>query len=138
MMPQSSNHRGSVVSPRSEPWHSSTPQQTPYHAIMPPSTPPTSPKRQEYDTIRRMRFFDAFDRKKKSTSLGSVCRRPQISIPTSTARTWLKKRETLGSPALRRTRKIGSTTGPKPLISAAILATITDQLNPIHTKSYED
>ena len=105
---------------------------------MPPSTPPTSPKRQEYDTIRRVRFFNAFDRKKKSTSLGLVCRRPKINIPTSTARTWLKKREILGSPALRRTRRTGSRIGPKPLVSAAILETITDQENPIHEKSYEE
>jgi hypothetical protein len=105
---------------------------------MPPSTPPSSPKRQEYNTIRRMRFFDAYDRKPNSASLGSICRQPQIDIPTSTARTWLKKREIIGSPALRRTRRLGSRLGPKPLVSASVLETITDQTNPIHEKHYSE
>jgi hypothetical protein len=105
---------------------------------MPPSTPPRKTARREYDTIKRGRFFNAFDSKAPSTSLGEICRRPEIDIPPSTARTWIRTREILGSPALRRTRRIAAIPGPKPLVSASDLETITDQENPIHEKSYKD
>lgn len=66
------------------------------------------------------------------------CQQPNIHVPPSTARTWLRKREILGSPALRRTRKIAARSGPKSVVSASVLETITDQENPIHEKSYEE
>jgi hypothetical protein len=78
------------------------------HSIIAPSTPPESPQWREYDTIKRSRFFDAFDSKENSTSLGEIARLLEISIPPSTARTWLKKREILGDQARRRTRKTSS------------------------------
>jgi hypothetical protein len=93
---------------------------------MPPSTPPRKTSRREYDTIKRGRFFNAFDSKAPSTSLGEICRRPEIDIPPSTARIWIRIREILGSPALRRTRRIAAIPGPKPLVSASDLETITD------------
>jgi hypothetical protein len=105
---------------------------------MAPPTPSRKTLRHEYDTIKRCRFFNVFDTKAPSTSLREICRRPDISIPPPTARSWLKKREILGSPALRRTRRIGSKPGTKPLVSAAVIEIITDQKNPIHEKSYTE
>jgi hypothetical protein len=63
---------------------------------MAPTTPPQSPKWREHNTVKRCRFFDAYDFKENATSLGEICRIPEINIPPSTARTWLKKRENLG------------------------------------------
>jgi hypothetical protein len=108
------------------------------HRIMDPTTPPQSPKRQEFNTIKRGHFFDAYDRKQKNTSLRSICRRPRINIPPSTARRWLTQRDTLGSPALRRTRKLASRLGRKSEVSASVLSTITDLENPIHKKLYKE
>jgi hypothetical protein len=105
---------------------------------MKPTTPPQSPKRAEYNTITRTRFFDAFDSKLNTESLRQIARRPDINIPPSTARTWLAKREKIGSPARRRTRRRSSILGRKSLVSASVLETITDQDNPIHEKSYKD
>ncbi|KAF2433287.1 hypothetical protein EJ08DRAFT_647349, partial [Tothia fuscella] len=79
---------------------------------MAPTTPPSSPKRSEY-SIDKCRFFDAYDRKKSATSLGQICRRRDIDIKPSTARTWLKKREILGYGARRRTRKLSNRLGRK-------------------------
>ncbi|KAF2415484.1 hypothetical protein EJ08DRAFT_711131 [Tothia fuscella] len=103
---------------------------------MAPTTPPSSPKRTEYTTIDKCRFFDAYDRKKSATSLGQICRRRDIDIKPSTARTWLKKREILGSGARRRTRKLSNRLGRKSTVSESVLDTITDQDNPIHEELY--
>jgi transposase len=50
----------------------------------------------------------------------------------------LKKREQLGSPARRGTRRIGSPLGRKSCVSEAILERITNLDDPIHEKSYQD
>jgi hypothetical protein len=52
---------------------------------MPPPRTPIKPKRREYSTICRARFVDAYFKKQKCTSLGQICRRNGIEIPTSTA-----------------------------------------------------
>ena len=65
-------------------------------SIMAPTTPKKRiPKtgRREYDTIKRNRFFSAFDSASDGTTPGDIARRPDIDIPPSTARTWLAKRD---------------------------------------------
>ena len=102
-----------------------------------PHTPPRSPKRHEYDTIRRSRFYNAFDSKQKGDSLRQICKNPQINIPTSTGRLWLTQREQLGEQAFRRTRKISTRLGRKYRVSEATLAPLLDENNPLNTKPYE-
>src|ERR1700749_359183 len=72
---------------------------------MPPSTPCNSPKRQEHDTTRRARFFEAWDSKKNGAGVGTVCQKLDFHLPPSTARDWIRQRDIQGSKALRRTRK---------------------------------
>ena len=72
---------------------------------MTPSTPLNSPKRQEYDTTRRARFFHAFDLKGKDVGLAKLCQTLDFKLPLSTARRWIKERDIQGSLAFRRTRK---------------------------------
>jgi hypothetical protein len=105
---------------------------------MEPTTPPKSPKRAEYNTITRTRFFDTFDNKESTTSLRQITLQPDINVPPSTARRWLSLREKIGSPAHRQTRKRLSILGRKSLVSASVLETVTNQDDPIHNKSYED
>jgi hypothetical protein len=60
------------------------------HHIMAPTTPKkTVPKaeRREYDTLKRNRFFNAFDSKQNGQTPGDIARLPKINIPPSTART---------------------------------------------------
>ena len=106
--------------------------------IMAPSTPPGTPASYEYDTIRRTRFFNAFDSAKIGASVGSIARLPHVNIPPSTARRWLKQREKLGNEAFRRTRRRSSILGRRSMVSASVLDTITNQEDPIHEKSYAD
>jgi hypothetical protein len=105
---------------------------------MAPSTPSNSPKRGEFDTIKRAHFFDTYNAKSPSTSLGQVCRKLDFKLPTSTARSWLNQRENLGSSALRRTRKLASRLGRKSKVSAEDLKKITNQDDPLHEKSYAE
>jgi hypothetical protein len=82
-----------------------------------PTTPPTSPKGREYNTIKRARFFYAYDNKNDIVSLKEIASRPNINIPRSTARTWLKKRDMLRDLTIRRIRRTGNTLGRKSKVS---------------------
>lgn len=105
---------------------------------MAPTTPQRPSKRKEWDTVTRVRFFEAFDTMDPNDSLNSVANRPEINVPPATARRWLKQRDTLGSPALRRTRRRSSILGRNSTVTESVLETITDQSNPIHEDSYQD
>jgi len=102
-----------------------------------PHTPPKKIKQREFDTIKRMKFFDAFDHKKKDDSLRQICKRPDINIGPSTGRKWLKQREEYGSLALRRTRKLSSNLGRPFSVSASVLNDLIRDNNPLNTKPYE-
>ena len=104
---------------------------------MTPSTPLNSPKRQEYDTTRRARFFDAWDAKENHVGVSQVCQKLNFKLPPSTARRWIKERDIQGSPAIRRTRKQSSRLERKPIVSASDIQRITNQQDPIHEEPYE-
>jgi hypothetical protein len=104
---------------------------------MPPSTPCNSPKRQEHDTTRRARFFQAWDSKKNNAGVGTVCQKLDFHLPPSTARDWIRQRDNQGSKALRRTRKQSFRLKRKPTVSAADIERITNQEDPIHEEPYK-
>jgi hypothetical protein len=104
--------------------------------MSPPHTP-TGPKRHEYDTIIRARFFNAFGRKQKYTSLGQICCRNDLNIPTSTARTWLRKRDELSSPILGRTRRRSSKLGRPIQASVQRLEPLLSPSHPSHHLYYD-
>jgi hypothetical protein len=80
-----------------------------------PSTPTKPRKRKEYDTIKKARFFDAYDDRKAGVSLRTIA--SEYAPSYTTAQRWLKGRTKLGSPALRRTRKLAKRLGPSPGVS---------------------
>ena len=94
------------------------------------------PKRQEYDTIRRSRFFDAYDNPQSITSFNQLCKRPDINIPPSTGRTWLKQRNIQGNAATRRTRKQSTRLGRKSKVPASVLDRVIDQDDSLHLASW--
>ncbi len=113
------------------------PKTTTIYPIMAPSTPKKRAKRREYNTPKRVQFFYAFDHKENSEGVGTVAHLPEINIPTSTARLWLKQREKLGSEALKSQRRSSSILGRPPKVSESDLCHITDQNDPIHEKGWE-
>ena len=68
-----------------------------------PTTPPRPIERREANTIKRTRFFEAYDRKSRSDTIKSIAL--QHDIRPRTAEYWLRQRRIQGSPAFRRTRK---------------------------------
>ncbi len=90
------------------------------------TTPSTSRQVREFDTIQRSRFFDAFDSRQNDTGIARICKTLDFDLPPSTARYWVKQRDSLGSIATRRTRKLSSRLGRPTKISAEGLVKLTD------------
>ena len=67
------------------------------------STPEFTPVRREHDTIKKSRFFSAWDLRGPEENISSISR--AIQVPRSTAQRWLHQRSQLGSPAYRSTRQ---------------------------------
>ena len=80
-----------------------------------PSTPIRSSRPGEYDTIQKGRFYNAYDTRAESLSLRDIADANAPSL--TTAHRWLQERAQLGSPALRRTRKLAKRLGPLPGVS---------------------
>jgi hypothetical protein len=102
-----------------------------------PHTPPREIERKEYDTVKRKHFFDAFDFRSPSDSLNQICKREDINLPPSTARRWLKQREILGSPAIRKTRKLSSKLGRNAILPDSLLEELQDEKHPLNNKRYD-
>lgn len=84
-----------------------------------PSTPKrrhTKTDRREYDTLKKARFFDAFDRRKLEGKTAKQIYREK-DVPKRTAENWLRIRKELGSKAERHTRKLSDKLGRKGKLS---------------------
>jgi hypothetical protein len=104
--------------------------------MSPPHTP-RKPKRREYDTPRRARFYHLYDRSKNRRSFNSICRETGIEISPSTGCLWLNQRAKLGSPAKRRTRKLFTRLGQLQKVSSSKLQSLLNPENPLHYQSYD-
>ena len=99
-------------------------------------TPPSQSSRCEATTLKRVRFFDAYDDQYPSKSLRLISRENQLHV--STASYWLRQREQLGSPAYRHTRQRSEILGRRPKVSkeqCEILVSPTQ--NPVRDQHYE-
>jgi transposase len=98
--------------------------------------PPAISRPGDYDTVKKLRFFNAYDTRGPTDSLRSIAREYAPSL--STAHRWLKKRNELGSPAYRRTRKLSVRLGRRPAVSkeqCQIL--VSPSKNPVRDQLYE-
>lgn len=93
---------------------------------MAPTMPQKSRKRREFDTIKKFRFYNAFDTKSTDASLRQIAKLPEIKVPDSTCRRWFKERESLGKEALRLSRKRSSTLARKLLVAIVDLTLIAN------------
>lgn len=85
-----------------------------------------------------MRFFQAWDCKNEADGVGTIAYLPEINIPTSTARSWLKLRELIGDAAFRSQRKSSCIIGRPTKVSASDLTRLTNQDDPIHEKGWQE
>ncbi|KAH8749406.1 hypothetical protein F5882DRAFT_82402 [Hyaloscypha sp. PMI_1271] len=77
--------------------------------------PPQRSRGIQANTIKKGRFFNAWDTRDSTDTLGAICKATDTT--QITARRWLKQREQIGSPALRRTRKLSNRLGRKSKVS---------------------
>ena len=98
--------------------------------------PPTNSRPGDYDTVKKLRFFNAYDARGPTDSLRSIAREYAPSL--STAHRWLKERNQLGSPAHRRTRKLSVRLGRRPAVSKEQCETlVSPSKNPVRDQLYE-
>jgi hypothetical protein len=100
-------------------------------------TTPTKPKRAEYDTIRRTRFFDAYDAAKPILNFTQFCKQRDIALPRNTAQKWLDQRKQLGRDAYRRPRHRSKAFGRPCTLNENDVQSLLDQNHPLHDKDYE-
>jgi hypothetical protein len=75
--------------------------------MSPPTTPNRALKHREADTVKKTRFFEAYD----SQTRGIQSLAAEHNITKQTAYKWLKQRRIQGSPAYRRSRKLSERLG---------------------------
>ena len=101
-----------------------------------PNTPGTRKERPEYDTPKKVRFFDRFDHKKDKETTVQIASQPDIAISAATASRWLKQRQELGKKAERRSNNRHKR-GRKPLLASDDLDKMLDDSNPVRDQPYE-
>jgi predicted AAA+ superfamily ATPase len=99
------------------------------------TTPERQPKRREHDTIKKNRFYQAYDDRNATESLRSICR--SIPLPESSGRFLLRQRELLGSLAYRKTRPQSENLGPGAKVSHDTFQMLVSTSNPVRTEPYE-
>ena len=102
-----------------------------------PQTPPcTPPRRREHSTGRKYRFFCAHEERAGVAPFASIC--ADVEITTPCGRAWLRKREAIGSPAYRRTRKLAKRLGRKQKVSPKTIRSLVDpEKNPVQDQLYD-
>jgi transposase len=107
--------------------------------MSPPTTPTRATKRKEADTVKKSRFFEAYDSRTRAKgpipSLESVAIKHGIS--KSTAQKWLQRRQVQGSPAYRRSRKLSQRLGRKQNLTNDQIQCLLSPSNPTQNQHYE-
>jgi hypothetical protein len=100
------------------------------------TTPINQSQSCEYDTVKKTRFFNAYDKQSSSSSIRSVA--AQYGIADKTARRWLHEREIHGSIAYRRSRKRSIRLGRLPKLSHDTCEMlVSPSRNPVRNQLYE-
>lgn len=97
-----------------------------------------TPKRKEFSTRRKVRFYDAYDDREPIESFNHLCARHRIQIPPSTGRLWLRQRDEFGDEAYHRLRKTSKELGRKFDVCEADLDYILDRSNGLTRKDPRD
>jgi hypothetical protein len=99
-----------------------------------PDTPSRAIKREEADTVKKSRFFEAFDARTHE-SLHSFA--TQHAICKRTASYWLHQRQNQGSPAYRRSLKCSTRLGRPPKLTNDQIQCLLSPSNPTRNQHYE-
>lgn len=100
-------------------------------------TPPPGPSEgHEADTVKKCRFYDAWDKDHNEKSIRQICR--EIGTSEGTGRLWNKQRESLGSLAYRSLRKRSTKLGRPSKVTKSMCKMLVDPAkNPVRDQLYE-
>ena len=100
------------------------------------STPIETSKSKEHNTIKKVRFFDAYDAKDPGESMVALATR--CDIPRSTAIRWVQQRELDGLSTYRRKRKLSNRLGRPSKVSPELCRKLCDPAqNPVRDQHLE-
>ncbi len=107
-------------------------------SLNPPSTPPKKKHGPEAKTPRKAAFFSAYENRRRDGKTATQIYQ-EHGIPPRTGQNWLKKFKILGSPAIRRIRKLSTNLGPPCKISEETCKYLVSTDNPVrgHKKPYQ-
>lgn len=98
--------------------------------------PPNETIAREASTIKKTRFFDAFDARFQNESTRSICR--DLKVDPKTGRRWLQQRREIGQKAYRRTRNTSLRLGrPFSVTEKELQMLISPSKNPVRNQAYE-
>lgn len=101
-----------------------------------PSTPEYQPEPGESNTVKKTRFFEAYDGRVAGDSLRSISTR--FGVSHSTGSRWLKSRKIIGSPAYRRLRNRSNKLGKRSQVSPETCKMlISPSRNPVRDQRLE-
>jgi transposase len=104
--------------------------------MSPPITPHEAIKHREADTVKKSRFFEAYDSQTRGEeSLQSLASKHDIA--KSTAYNWLQKRRNQGSPTYRRSRKHSTRLGRPLKLTNNQIQRLLSPSNPTRNQHYE-
>jgi hypothetical protein len=103
-----------------------------HNDIMTPPSTLIKPKRREFDTPTRARFISNFFNRKKGESVHLIAHSDGLSIPSPTARRWIKQYQIQGSPAMRRSRKLSKRLGRPKSLDVKQLEPLLSPSHPSH------
>jgi hypothetical protein len=107
--------------------------------MSPPTTPERATKRKKADTVKKSRFFEAYDSRTRAKepiqSLESLA--IEHGISKSTAHKWLRKRQIQGSPAYRRSRKLSQRLGRRSKLTNDQIQCLLLPSNPTRNQHYK-
>ena len=101
-----------------------------------PTTPERAIKRKEADTVKKTRFFEAFDSHTRAEEpLESLA--AKFDITERTAYKWLRQRRIRGSSAYRRSRKVPERLSRKSKLTNEQIRRLLSPSNPVRNQHYE-
>ena len=89
----------------------------------------------EYDTVKKTRFYDAYDERFPRESLRSISR--SENVPESSARKLLQQRKLLGSLVYRKARPQSHNLGRHEIVSEDTYRMLVSTSNPVRDQPYE-
>ena len=101
--------------------------------MSPLTTPNRAIKYRQADTVKKTRFYQAYDSKTRDVKSLAA----EQNITKQTAYNWLRQHRIQGSPAYQRSRKLSERLGRQPILTNDQIQRLLSPSNPVRNQHYE-